>query len=257
MRLKVFDTPSLASCAVADTIVEQLARKSNAVFGLPTGGSPLLVYEQLRRAYQKNGVTFKRSTFFNLDEYVGVGGNEPASYAAYMRAALFDHVDCPAAQHHIPDGDALDLEQEALCYEQKIAAAGGIDLLFLGIGRNGHIAFNEPGSSHVSRTRVVNLAADTVNANTRFFSSRENVPQQAITMGIGTILEARRIVLLATGEDKAEAVAQSFGSTKSANWPASALNSHDDFQIITDKAAACLFRLSPIFGTIVPPLLEA
>jgi glucosamine-6-phosphate deaminase len=240
MHLQVFGTAREASSAVAEIIVGQLSRNPASVLCLPTGGSPLLVHAELRRAYDERRVSFSRATIFILDEYVGIAPDHPSSYAAYMREALLDHVDCPPSQRHIPNGAAADPYQEAVEYERKIASVGGIDLLFLGIGRNSHIAFNEPGSSHGSRTRVVTLAEDTVDANARFFPTRRDVPTRAITMGIGTIMEARRVVLLATGSAKARAVVRSFCSNMNEDCPASALNAHARCDIVVDAEAGRL-----------------
>jgi glucosamine-6-phosphate deaminase len=177
-------------------------------------------------------------TTFNLDEYLGLSSNDPASYAIYMRENLFEHVDIDSTLTHIPDGSAVDADAEARRYEALIAKSGGIDLMLLGLGRNAHIGFNEPGSPHDSRTRRVGLTASTIGANAAYFPPGSQQPSQAITMGIGTILECRRIVVLATGSEKAGAVAASVNGPASDTIPGSALSRHSDTTIVLDKPAA-------------------
>lgn len=243
MRVRIFDTADQAAAHVHDTIIEQLTCNPGSVLGFPTGGSPLKVYAQLIETHRAGGPSWKDVTVFNLDEYAGLAWEDPTSYASYMRTALFDHVDCSPGRRHIPNGTAPDIKAEAVRYEKSIEAAGGIDLLFLGLGRNGHIAFNEPGATHDSRTRVVELAEDTIAANARFFfSGAQHVPREAITMGIGTIFDARRLILLATGIEKSEAVKLMLEGGTSVNVPATSLKQHKCIEIILDREAATELR---------------
>ncbi|RLI23840.1 glucosamine-6-phosphate deaminase, partial [Candidatus Bathyarchaeota archaeon] len=190
--------------------------------------------------HREEGLSFSRVTTFNLDEYVGLPPDHPQSYHYYMFHNLFDHVDVRRENVHIPDGMAENLDEECRRYEEAIKEAGGIDLQLLGIGRNGHIGFNEPGSPFDSRTRVVKLSEQTRKDNARFFNSIDEVPTHAITMGIGTIMEARRIILIASGEAKAEAIAKAVKGPKTVDVPASALQDHPDCLFIIDKEAASL-----------------
>lgn len=195
------------------------------------------VYAALIAAYKKGQVSFANVTTFNLDEYVGLQGDHPASYRATMNDLLFDHVDIDKAATFVPNGCADNLNEAAHAYETQIQMAGGVDLQLLGIGRNGHIGFNEPGSSLESRTRVVELTESTRTANKRFFV-HDVVPTHAVTMGIGTILEARKIILQAIGESKRAAVAQALRGAVTTQCPASALQRHPDVLWHLDQAAA-------------------
>ncbi|WP_108398602.1 glucosamine-6-phosphate deaminase [Devosia submarina] len=235
--------------AVADFVHEQLLEHIKlspaSVLGLPTGGTPEPIYARLVESYRSGLVSWKDITTFNLDEYIGLGADHPGSYATYMRERLFDHVDGPAEHHHIPNGLAGDPAGEAAEYEGKIAAAGGIDLMLLGLGQNGHIGFNEPGSSFQSRTRAVDLTPSTIAANQRFFGAGELPPRKAISMGIGTILEARRIIVVATGEVKAVAVRRMLGEQKTPDLPASALQDGRNVMVVLDALAASEYRGAP------------
>jgi glucosamine-6-phosphate deaminase len=175
---------------------------------------------------------FREVTTFNLDEYAGIPGDHPGSYCTYMKHHLFDHVDIDPANAHIPHGDAPDLDAECLRYEREIADAGSLGLTFLGLGQNGHIGFNEPGTPFDSRTRVVELSHSTRIANADLFADRK-VPTHAITIGIGTILESKRIVLLASGESKRDAIARLKSGEISESFPASALHTHRDVTILS------------------------
>lgn len=206
----------------------------HAVLGLPTGGTP----EGFYRALVKTGISLAQVRTFNLDEYVGLSREHPESYFRFMKERLYDHTDLNPANAHVPHGTAPDLEAECRRYEAAIHAAGGIDLMILGLGHNGHIGFNEPGTPWDSRTRRVRLTEETRKANARFFGSVEAVPREALTMGIGTILEARRILLLASGADKAEIVNRFLHGEPSVSVPATALQQHPDVTVILDQAAA-------------------
>ncbi len=182
-------------------------RQAPCVLGLATGGTMEGVYRELVRMHREEGLDFHQVVTFNLDEYVGLGPSHPQSYRAFMQQHLFSQINILPENTHLPDGRALDFEGHCRQYELRIEDAGGIDLQLLGIGGDGHIAFNEPGSSLGSRTRVKSLAPETVRDNARFFELGENVPRLALTMGVGTILDSRRCLLAATGERKAEAIA--------------------------------------------------
>lgn len=232
----VRDGPAAAARA-AVLVGRQLAPGRTPVLGLATGGTMVPVYAALAEAVMSGRLSLRDATGFNLDEYVGVPPSAPASFHAYMRRHLLAHADLAPERVHIPDGMAPDLAAEASRYETAIARAGGIDLQLLGIGSNGHIGFNEPGSDFASRTRVVPLDERTRQDNTADFAG-DPVPEQALTMGIGTILEAREILLLAVGARKAEAIAAALEGPLSTACPASALQLHPRVQIICDEAAA-------------------
>lgn len=238
MKIIVKDSVSDASAAVADMLLQQIGRRPDSVLGLPTGGTPLGVYARLREAYRNGQGSYKFLTTFNVDEYIGLSSNDPESYAAYMLENLFGHVNIDIGRTHLPRGSTPDADVEAARYEGLIAAYGGIDLILLGLGRNAHIGFNEPGSPHNSRTRCVALTKSTMDANAAYFPAGAVQPSHAITMGIGTILDCRKIVVLATGADKAEAVAASVEGPPSDDVPGSALIRHADTTIVLDRAAA-------------------
>jgi len=231
--------PDAATAAdyAAIQLIAALHGNERPTLGLATGATMTPLYARLVAAYGKRGVSFRDATSFNLDEYVGVRPDSRGSFHAYMRAHLFDHVDLPPGRAHIPNGMAADIAAEAARYEANIKAAGGIDLQLLGIGANGHIGFNEPGSAFSSRTREIRLDDATRRANAAHFPHAA-VPERAITMGIATILEARWIVLLATGAEKADAVACMMEGPLTTDCPASALRLHRNVQVICDAAAA-------------------
>ncbi|WP_127144314.1 glucosamine-6-phosphate deaminase [Pelagibacterium montanilacus] len=236
-RHAVLVKPSVAAAEqeAASLIAQLLVAGPNAVLGLATGRSMIGVYEELVRRCERGDVSFARAQSFNLDEYCGLPAEHPASFAAYMDRHLFGAVDIDPARAHLPDGNAPD---GARAYEDAIAAAGGIDLQLLGIGRNGHIGFNEPGSDRDTRTRIVDLAQETRKANAPDFPDGLPVPDRAITMGIATIMKARRIVLLATGAAKAEALADALEGAVGKHNPASFLRLHPDVTIVCDPEAA-------------------
>lgn len=213
-------------------------QKPQCVLGLATGSSPVGTYRELIRMHREEGLDFSGVTTFNLDEYVGLSSVHPQSYRSFMQQNLFDHINIDPGNAHLPDGRALDFESHCRRYEQKIQEAGGIDLQILGIGSDGHIAFNEPGSSLGSRTRLKSLASETIRDNARFFGGEANVPRLAVTMGVGTILESRRCLLLAFGEHKAAAVAATVEGPITAQVTASALQLHREVIGIFDGPAA-------------------
>ncbi|MBP8989036.1 MAG: glucosamine-6-phosphate deaminase [Clostridia bacterium] len=238
MNIRVFDNERQAGLAAAYLIAAQIVGKSEAVIGLATGSTPIPAYQELIRLTQAGVLDWSRVTTFNLDEYVGLPGDHEQSYRAFMMKNLFDKVNIRKEAIHIPNGMAEDLTEECIAYERAIQARGGIDLQLLGLGRNGHIGFNEPDQVFSTMTHVVNLTEDTIEANARFFSRSEDVPRQAISMGIGTIMKARKIVMLATGAQKARAVRSMICQAVDPACPASILQLHADVTVLLDHAAA-------------------
>jgi glucosamine-6-phosphate deaminase len=238
VRVIIEADAEVASRRAARFVAELVRRKPDCVLGLATGSTPLAVYRELIRLHREQGLDFSQVTTFNLDEYVGLGPTDPHSYRFFMQQNLFDHLNVAAARTHVPDGRALDFELHSRQYEQKIKDAGGIDLQVLGLGSDGHIAFNEPGSSLGSRTRLKSLASETVRDNARFFGGEDKVPRLAVTMGVGTILESRRCLLLAFGAHKAAAVRDKIEGPITAQVTASALQLHREVICVLDEAAA-------------------
>ncbi|NLE59020.1 MAG: glucosamine-6-phosphate deaminase [Planctomycetes bacterium] len=226
------------SLRAARIVAELIRAKPDAVLGLPIGSTPIGLYRELVRMHPQEGLSFAQVRVFNLIEYVGLGPEHPQSSHRFMHQYLFDHVDIRPDQVYAPSGLAMDLDAHCLYYEQQIADCGGIDLLVLGIGTDGHIAFNEPGSSFNSRTRRVALARQTIDDNARFFPSRQHVPMMAVSLGIGTILDARRILLLANGPNKAGILAAAVEGMVNEMCPASALQLHDHITVLADESAA-------------------
>ncbi len=226
------------SKTAAQIVVEVLNAKPNAVLGMATGSTPLGLYQELVRLFKAGEVDFSRVTTFNLDEYVGLTVTHPQSYHYFMHENFFKHVNVPKQNINIPSGTTSNYPAFCDWYERRIEECGGIDLQILGIGSDGHIAFNEPTSSLSSRTRLKTLAKQTIDDNARFFERREDVPVYAITMGVGTILDARKIILLASGKSKADAIAQMVEGPVSAMVTASALQLHPDVKVFVDNAAA-------------------
>ena len=227
----------------AALIAEQMRAKEHFVLGLATGSTPLPLYQELIRLNKARKLDFSTTVTFNLDEYVGVPTTHSQSYRRFMNENLFNHININKAATHVPDGMAKDPEAFCEAYEDLIASVGGIDYQVLGIGSNGHIAFNEPGSSLASRTRVVNLTQRTIKDNSRFFARVEDVPTRAISMGIGTILEAERIVMLTYGANKADAVAKALEGPVTATVPGSALQLHPKVTWVIVEDAATKLKL--------------
>jgi glucosamine-6-phosphate deaminase len=220
-------------------IVAALVRKKpNCVLGFATGSTPLGVYKELIRMHKEEGLDFSKVTTFNLDEYVGLPPEHDQSYHYFMWENLFKHINVDRRFVHIPMGMAHDVEAFCDWYEAQIVKAGGLDLQILGIGANGHIAFNEPGSSLGSRTRIKTLTGSTREANARFFDNPEQVPKYAITMGVGTIMDAKTLLLIASGEGKAAAIQATCEGPITAMWPATIVQMHRHATVIVDKAAA-------------------
>ncbi len=238
MRIAICKTNSEAAALGAAEILTALRRKPDLVLGLATGSTPVGIYQILIRAHRNEGLDFSRVRTFNLDEYLGLGATHPQSYRAFMNRHLFDELNIPPEQRHFPPTEGDRLEEKCVRFEEAIRAAGGIDIQLLGIGRNGHIGFNEPTSSLHSRTRVKTLTPKTLRDNARFYSDGERPPQTAVTMGIGTILDARRIVLQAFGPPKADAIHAAVEGPLSSFWPGSALQLHPDVLFLLDEEAA-------------------
>lgn len=240
MRVIIQSSPEEASRRAAGVIAEMVTKKPNCVLGMATGSTPLLLYRELIRLHREEGLDFSQVSTFNLDEYVGLGPMHPQSYRHFMNQNLFEQINIDPSRTHVPDGRALDFDTHCRLYEQKIKDIGGIDLQILGVGTDGHIAFNEPGSSLGSRTRLKTLASETIRDNARFFGGEDKVPRLAITMGIGTILESRRCLFLAFGAHKALAVRDTVEGPITAQVTASALQLHREVIGLFDEAAARL-----------------
>lgn len=223
---------------VAEHLRKQLERKPDSVIGLPTGSTPLMVYREIVAQHKKGKIDFSRVITFNLDEYVGLDGKHVQSYKYYMYKNLFRHVNIDLNNTHIPNGVAENLEEECRRYDQLIEQLGGIDWQLLGIGLNGHIGFNEPGECLSAVTHVQRLLEETRIANARFFGSLQDVPTHAITMGMGSILRAKKIVLIATGQEKAKILAKAVNGPITTRVPASFLQLHQDVTFVLDQAAA-------------------
>ncbi|MGA0845660.1 MAG: glucosamine-6-phosphate deaminase [Luteolibacter sp.] len=234
MELIIQPSSDAAARIAADQIAALLKQKPDAVLGLATGSTPVQLYRMLIDM----NLDWSRVTTFNLDEYIGLPREHPQSYHSFMWENLFSRVNIKPENVHIPDGNAADIPAMCAAYEEAIRAAGGIDLQLLGIGTDGHIGFNEPGSSLASRTRLKTLTERTRSDNARFFDSLDEVPYHCVTMGIGTILDARVNVLLAFGENKAEAIAGAVEGPVTADNPASALQFHPSVKVYLDDAAA-------------------
>lgn len=252
MKVLILETTVQAETRAARMIAEVVKAMPRVVLGVATGGTMSPIYTELRRICTSEGLSFAQVTTFNLDEYVGLSPDHPASYHHYMRQALFDHIDIDPDRTHLPRGDAADPTAEAAAYEARIEAAGGIDLQLLGIGRNGHIGFNEPTSSLGSKTRIKTLTESTREANRPYFAPGEAMPKYALTMGIGSILAARHCVLVATGVGKAAAVASMIEGPISAVCPASALQLHQKATVIIDAEAASGLKLTSYYQHVHP-----
>ena len=226
----------------ANILSAQVIMKPDCVLGLATGSSPVGTYEQLVKWYEKGDLDFSRVTTVNLDEYRGLAPDNEQSYRYFMNTHLFDHVNIDKARTFVPDGLAADPDDGCRAYNAIIAQVGGIDMQLLGMGGNGHIGFNEPGAAFESETHCVDLAESTIEANQRFFERREDVPRQAYTMGIKTIMQARKIVVLVSGESKAQALHDALYGKITPAVPASILQMHNDVTIVADEAARSLLR---------------
>lgn len=238
MRIIVAENYEEMSKKAADIVASQIILKPESVVGLATGGTPVGFYKELIEIYRSGKFSFKNIKTFNLDEYYGLDSNNPQSYHYYMMENLFNHIDINLENVNIPCGTAENIAVECENYEVKIKVAGGIDIQVLGIGTNGHIGFNEPDIKFEARTHLVNLDEETIEANSRFFNSVEEVPKSAISMGIKTIMHARKIVLLASGSEKAKVIKGMISGHITPDLPASILQLHPDVALILDKDAA-------------------
>lgn len=240
MNVHIFDSKEQASKAGAILFAAQLIDDPESVLGFATGSTPLDLYAELVRLNQEGIISFQEATTFNLDEYVGLEREHKESYYNFMHENLFSFLDIDEERVHVPDGMAVDPESEAVWYEDMIDEAGGIDIQLLGIGVNGHIGFNEPSNVFSQATHAVELTESTIEANARFFNDKSEVPRQALTMGIGTIMGAMKIVLVAFGANKAEAVKAMIDGPVDPQCPASILQLHDDVTVLLDQEAASL-----------------
>jgi glucosamine-6-phosphate deaminase len=239
IKVNDYQAMSERACSI---MIETINRIKNPVLGLATGSTPEGLYQKIIEKFNEGMVSFQDVTTLNLDEYVGLEREDVNSYYRYMKEKLFDHVDIKLERVHLPNGAATDLEGECQRYERQIQQAGKIDLQILGMGINGHIGFNEPGTPFSSRTHVVELAASTREANSRFFPTLDDVPTQALTMGIATIMESKEILLLVSGEQKAEAIARLAEGDISEDFPASILRNHPNVTVIVDEGAMVLAK---------------
>ena len=233
MKLIITENYDEMSKEAFKVMKELVDAKPNAVLGLATGSSPVGLYENMIADHKENGTSYKDVHSYNLDEYVGIDRNDPQSYYTFMNENLFKGIDIDPANTHVPYGSTA---EEAKAYDDSIEK---VDLQLLGIGRNGHIGFNEPGTPFDQRTHIVDLTESTIEANKRFFDNdTAKVPTQAITMGIGTVMDAGKILLVASGDDKADAVKELVEGTPNPEWPATVLQNHPDVVVVVDKAAA-------------------
>ncbi len=240
MNVLIYDTEEQIGIAAGNYMCGQVLQKPDSVLGLATGSTPIKAYKQMIDLYGKGVVDFSQVTTFNLDEYVNLDVKDKNSYHTFMHENLFDHVNIPEENINFLDGNAQDLEQECRDYEKKIKKAGGIDIQLLGIGSNGHIAFNEPADCFQRWSHVVTLKESTVKDNSRFFKSIDEVPTQAVTMGIGSIMQAKKILIIALGTNKAKAIKQLIDGNVTPMCPASVLQFHTDVTLMLDKGAASL-----------------
>ena len=243
MRVIITKDYDAMSRRAAKFVRELVEKKPDAVIGFATGSTPIGLYKELIRMHKEDGLDFSKIVTFNLDEYIGLPKDHPESYHTFMWENLFKHINVNPSNVHIPDGTVPDVEAYCQWYEERIKKFGGIDLQILGIGRDGHIGFNEPGSSLGSRTRIKTLARETIEDNARFFGGDINkVPRQAITMGVGTIMEAKVLLLLASGKNKAEAVKKTVEGPITAMVPASIMQLHPKAILVLDEEAASLLE---------------
>jgi glucosamine-6-phosphate deaminase len=251
MEVVVHRTYEEMSRAAAALVADVLNTKPNAVLGMATGSTPLGLYQELVRMHREQGLDFSQVATFNLDEYVGLGPKHAQSYHHFMHDNFFKHVNIAPSNIYIPSGTTSNYRAFCDWYERRIKECGGIDVQILGIGSDGHIAFNEPGSSLSSRTRLKTLARSTIEDNSRFFEHADDVPIYAITMGVGTILEARSIVLLGCGENKASAVAAMVEGPVTSMITASALQLHPSGMVFLDETAASHLKMRDYYDWVL------
>lgn len=247
MEIVIQPTDQAASFIGANIVANLVREKPDCVLGLATGSTPLVMYRELVRMHREDGLDFSSVTTFNLDEYVGLDPRHPQSYHAFMWENLFNHINISPDRVHIPDGQAKDIPNFCRDYEESIRQIGGIDLQVLGIGSEGHIGFNEKTSSLASRTRIKTLTEQTRRDNARFFGSPENVPMHVITMGVGSIMDCRQVLLLAFGAAKAEAIANAVEGPITSMNPASMLQLHPTAKVLLDEPAASRLTLTEYY----------
>jgi len=240
MLIHVYKNAQEVGKAAAMIVASEILKKEDCVLGLATGSTPIPTYQEMARMNREGLIDFAKVRSYNLDEYIGLAPDHICSYRRFMNEQLFDHINIDKANTHVPCGIGEDHEADARAYDEAVEAAGGIDLQILGIGHDGHIGFNEPGDEFVSATNIVTLTDMTIDANTRFFEKREDVPRQAITLGNRNIMAAKRIILLATGKDKAPAIAAAIKGNITPKMPASLLQVHPNVQFLLDEDAASL-----------------
>jgi len=238
MNILTFETNEELNQVGANIIASLVQTNPYSVLGLATGSTPIGIYQELIRQYQNGLVSFKHVTSFNLDEYVGLPEGHPESYRTFMNNQLFNHIDIPMEQTHVPNGNAEDLHAECLSYDEMMSTSKQVDMQLLGLGHNGHIGFNEPDDTLNGGTHLVELKKQTREANARFFNSIDEVPTQAITMGVGTILKAKMIILVVRGKDKASIVKRALQGPITTDCPASLLQTHSNVVVLLDKEAA-------------------
>lgn len=237
MRIYCGENYKEMSRKAANIISAQIILKPDCVLGLATGSTPIGTYEQLIEWYKKGDLDFAQVKSVNLDEYKGLSGDNDQSYRYFMNKNFFDNINIDKSQTYVPDGLEPDSKKACDDYNNVINSVGGIDLQLLGLGHNGHIGFNEPGEAFEKETHCIDLAASTIEANKRFFEREEDVPRQAYTMGIKTIMQAKKILVVVSGEDKADIVAKAFSGPVTPEVPASVLQLHNDVTLVGDKAA--------------------
>lgn len=242
MEIIIKENYEMLSKAAADLVADVIKNNPKAVLGLATGSSPIGIYKELINKYNQNEISFKDIKTVNLDEYIGLDGSHEQSYRYFMNDILFNHIDIDKKNTYVPNGKASDIDFEAKEYEKTLDNLGGQDIQILGVGENGHIGFNEPDSKLNLYTHMEDLQSSTIEANSRFFESIEDVPTQAISMGIGSILKAKKIVLIANGENKAKAIKSLTDDFVTPLIPVSFLKLHPDVTVIIDKDAAKLIE---------------
>lgn len=243
MQVRVFKDAQAVAKAAAMIFAAQLAEKSDSVLGLATGSTPVETYRKMIELYNEGQMDFSKVKSYNLDEYVGLGPEHECSYRYFMQEQLFNHINIRPENTFVPSGVADNLDQVGLAYDEAVRAAGGVDLQLLGIGNNGHIGFNEPDEAFATLTHCVDLQPSTIEANKRFFASADDVPKQAYTMGIQTIMQAKKVLMVVSGADKAPIMKEVLYGPVTPKVPASILQMHPDVTIVADEAALSLCDL--------------
>lgn len=246
MKIVIAENYKIMSDLVARLVIKQIRHNNQTILALPTGGTPIGFYKNLVKAVKQKKVSFKQVKIFNLDEYVGLDESDSHSFHAFMRARLLNFIDIKRENIFVPDGMAKNLKQAGANYESLIKKYGGIDLAVLGIGLDGHVGFNEPGSDFNSKTRVVKLTEKTRRSNLKYFHDLEQVPHQAITMGLGTITKAKKIILIASGEKKSNIIKRALTGKATESLPASILQKHKNLTVVLEKRAGKFIKFNQI-----------